>query len=66
MKATNVIGSVESEVLTLLLGGVPGKPDPVVWVNESSDTSHIAMNFTLPSDTGGIPLTGMELRRDEG
>lgn len=24
------------------------------------------MNFNLPSDTGGIPLTGMELRRDNG
>ena len=24
------------------------------------------MTFVLPSDTGGIPLSGMELRRDNG
>ena len=24
------------------------------------------MTFTLPTNTGGIPLTGMEMRRDDG
>lgn len=62
------MGSTTSRTATFVLASIPGQPFPAPSVNTTlTSSTQIAVNFrNLNTETGGSPITKIELEMDDG